>query len=264
MVRISKSLITWHKVLAISHDITEIGRCTPKEGQVFESARTAAIHHTHKIADAGRIGRASRKLVVNLVDVDHYASQAIQLGMVVGQLLCLFQKDGRGQDQVVGQGNAMKILVGNSLPADDIHRSRRLEHHIAFLSLFIGGEDHITATQHTCLHDGAHRISHFPKPIVGIGVLHPNGSLVVSKLTWHQTERKDAAHTFQMTPSIDLHIVKIQRGFGVGHETHLKKSRVAIQYNLFLKNRRIGVFMRFVIVNGLVIHNMIVVDPNVV
>ena len=134
-----QDFVTRHIILSSTQDVSEIERSPSKQGQVFEVACTASIHHTDKITDARGVGRTRRKLVVNLVDIDDDAAQAILLSMVVGQSLCLFNENRRSKNQHIRIGDGVNILVGDALPILHFERSHRLEKHIAFLRGLVEG-----------------------------------------------------------------------------------------------------------------------------
>ena len=152
-----KRFVSRHIILPIAFDIAEIERCTSKQGQILQLASAAPIHHANKVAYACRVGRARRKFVIDLIHIDHHASQAVLFGMIIGQGLCLLEKDGRSEDQVIGFGDGVKVLIGQGRPAHNPMRRLRLEQNIAFFRPLIGGKYQVASTQHDILNDRLQR-----------------------------------------------------------------------------------------------------------
>ena len=263
-MRVFGGFVGRHKVLVVAQKVTEVERGTAKKGQVFQLSAAAKIYHAHEVADGRGVAYACRELVVDLVHVDDHTGHAVEIGVIVGKSLCLFEENGGSQDQVVGLGDGVHVLVGQQFPSFyGIGRSR-LEQHIAFFGMFVGCKNKVTTTQHTFLHDGIQRRSHLPKTIVGIGVLHPNGALFVSKLTRHQAEKEITVGQLQLPPPEKFDIVEIEQSRGVSRHAQEKRSRVSLECDLLLELGDFAIIVIALFQNCHMVGHMVVGHPSIV
>ena len=158
----------------------------------------------------------------------------------------------------------MKVLIRQCRPTCNRIGCSRMEQHIAFFGYFLRGKHKIIRAQHTFLKHGLQGRSHIPKPKVGIGVLHPNGAFSVSKLARHQTEKEVVIRPFQQTPSIDLHIIQIQRCPRSGYKAQFESGGVGIKHDLPFERRRLAVFMVAKALYPLIVSHMIITNPYIV
>ena len=156
----------------------------------------------------------------------------------------------------------MKVLVGNRLPRVHLERGRRLEQHIPLLGNLVGGKHQIARTQHARLPHGAQRRGDLPKPVVGVGVLHPNGTHAAAKLRRHQAEGEDVAHPLQLPPCVNFHIIKVESRLRVGIDANINAGRIGAQVALFIEINQFPVFVTPLGGQGHIVHQNIVAHPD--
>ena len=167
-------------------------------------------HHADEVADAGRVGNARRKLVVNLIHVHDVACQSVGLLMETSQFVGLLPKQRVSDDEHINTLKGMEVLVGDGLPRVNRPYRRRAEQRIASLRMRIGSKHEIVGAKNAFLHHRTQRFADIPKLASSADILHPDGRVAAPKLRRRYPEGEKRALANEPAPIVHLDIVQIQ------------------------------------------------------
>ena len=116
------ALIGEHRVGFFRHQRAVVVGAAAQQQQVAECALVAVIKHLVHQSDGHGIGCAARELVEYFLLVHYQHTPVVDLGMHVGDALRLLHEGLAGDNDHVGGGLAVNVLVVDGLPAGYAHQ----------------------------------------------------------------------------------------------------------------------------------------------